>query len=75
MGWEFSVGSLGLDLALTPVQQNAEFFGSRYVPAAYREGAVSVEGTAGGRAITGKGFVELVGDDPRQIRSTPSPPG
>ena len=75
MGWEFSVGSLGLDLALTPVQQNAEFFGSRYVPAAYREGAVSVEGTRGGTAVTGKGFVELVGYDPRQTAPTLPPPG
>jgi predicted secreted hydrolase len=74
MGWEFSVGSLKLDLALIPTQQDAEFAGSRFVPAAYWEGAVSVEGTSAGTAVTGRGFVELVGYDPQQV--VPSlPPG
>jgi predicted secreted hydrolase len=75
MGWEFSVGSLALDLALIPVLRDAEFAGSRFVPAAYWEGAVSVEGTARGTAVSGEGFVELVGYDPRQIESTLPPPG
>jgi predicted secreted hydrolase len=74
MGWDFSVGSLELNLALMPAQQDAEFAGSRFVPAAYWEGAVSVEGTAGGTAVSGKGFVELVGYDPRQVEATLPPP-
>jgi len=74
MGWDFSVGSLEMDLALTPAQQDAEFAGSRFVPAAYWEGAVSVEGTAGGTPVSGKGFVELVGYDPRQLEPTLPPP-
>jgi predicted secreted hydrolase len=74
MGWELSVGTLAMDLALTPVQRDAEFAGSRFVPAAYWEGAVSVSGTSGGTAVTGKGFVELVGYDPRQtVPNLPTP--
>ena len=61
MGWDFSAGLLDLALTLTPVQQDAEFSGSRYAPADYWEGAVSVAGTLKGSPVTGKGFVELVG--------------
>jgi predicted secreted hydrolase len=75
MGWDFSVASLELDLALIPEQQDAEFAGSRFVPAAYWEGAVSVTGTSAGAAVSGRGFVELVGYDPRQTEPTLPPPG
>ncbi len=75
MGWELSVGTLAMDLALTPVQRDAEFAGSRFVSAAYWEGAVSVEGTRGGTAVTGRGFVEMVGYDPRQTAPILPPPG
>ena len=74
MGWDFSVASLELDLALISEQQDAEFAGSRFVPAAYWEGAVSVAGTAAGAAVSGRGFVELVGYDPRQtVPTLPTP--
>ena len=75
MGWDFTVGPLELDLALIPVRQDAEFAGSRFVSAAYWEGAVSVEGTRGGTAVTGRGFVEMVGYDPRQTAPILPPPG
>jgi predicted secreted hydrolase len=70
MGWELEVTSLALKLMLKPVQQQAEFGSSRYVPAAYWEGAVSVVGVKEGSAVTGKGFVELVGYDPGHASSS-----
>jgi predicted secreted hydrolase len=74
MGWELSIASLGLELTLSPAQNYAEFAGSRYVPAPYWEGAVSVRGVKGGAAITGKGFVELVGYGAIARGATPTPP-
>lgn len=61
MGWQLGVLPLSLVVAVTPVQQNAEFNASTYIPVPYWEGAVKVQGTRGGVAIAGKGFVEMVG--------------
>ena len=75
MGWKLAVAPLGLDVALTPVHQKSEFANSSYVPVAYWEGAVTVSGAKEGQSATGKGFVEMVGYDPRQtISGTPRPP-
>jgi len=67
MGWRLAVKSLDLILALTPVQQHAEFSGSKFVPPAYWEGAVVAEGIKGAQTVTGKGFLELVGYDTREF--------
>ena len=61
--WLLEITSLNLEVSLIPVQQNAEFGDSLYVPIAYWEGAVTVTGTKEGNQITGNGFVELVGYD------------
>lgn len=74
MGWELRIASLGLELTLSPAQNQAEFAGSRYVPAPYWEGAASVAGVKGGAAITGRGFVELVGYGPSAEGGTPTLP-
>lgn len=66
-GWTITIPALELSLELEPVLVNAEFAGSRYNPAAYWEGEVSVTGTRQGQAVGGRGFVELVGYDPSQI--------
>ena len=66
-GWRLEVSSLGLVADLAPVQQNAEFADSLYVPIAYWEGAVTVNGFKDGEIITGDGFVELVGYDRDQL--------
>ncbi|PKB81528.1 MAG: hypothetical protein BZY88_06315 [SAR202 cluster bacterium Io17-Chloro-G9] len=73
MGWSLGIDSLALSVELIPVQQDAEFGDSRYAPAAYWEGAVSVTGAKEGQAVSGVGFVEMVGYDPRQI-DPPLPP-
>ena len=61
--WQLEVSSLGLVANLTPVQKSAEFYDSLYVPIAYWEGAVTVNGFKDKEIITGDGFVELVGYD------------
>jgi predicted secreted hydrolase len=68
MGWELSIPSLGLELTLAPAQNDAEFAGSRFVPAPYWEGAVSIVGVKEGAAITGRGVVELVGYGPSAVK-------
>ena len=60
------VPSVPLRVTLTPVHEAAEFAVSKYIPVAYWEGAVSVEGDKNGGSITGRGFVELVGYAPKQ---------
>lgn len=71
MGWRLKIAPLGLLVTLTPVQENAEFASSGYVPWAYWEGAVSVTGQKNGLPVGGRGFVELVGYDPRQAHPEP----
>ena len=75
MGWRLAIGSLAMSVDLDPVQRDAEFGDSSYAPAAYWEGAVSVTGHKEGQAVSGVGFVELVGYDPRQMQSPLPSPG
>jgi len=56
-GWRLRVPSEGLDLTLTPRVRNQEM----NVTVRYWEGALTVEGTDGGRPITGRGYAELTG--------------
>ncbi|MCH7737645.1 MAG: hypothetical protein IH872_09640 [Chloroflexi bacterium] len=72
-GWTLTVPSLEIRLVLEPVLVDSEFAGSRYTPAAYWEGEVRAKGTRQGRGIGGRGFVELVGYDPRQLENIPAP--
>ena len=73
-GWTLTVPSLNLELELEPALLDSEFAGSRYTPAAYWEGEVRVTGTRQGRSISGRGFVELVGYDPRQLSGAAASP-
>ena len=72
-GWTLTIPSLDLSLALKPVLVDSEFAGSRYTPAAYWEGEVRATGTRQGQAVGGRGFVELVGYDPRQLSGYSAP--
>ncbi|PKB72078.1 MAG: hypothetical protein BZY87_02175 [SAR202 cluster bacterium Io17-Chloro-G6] len=67
VGWKLSVPSLDLGLTLTPDLQASEFQGSKFVPQAYWEGAVTISGTRNGQRVSGKGFAELVGYDTREF--------
>ena len=71
-GWRIEVAPLGLELELTPFVEQAEFT-SGFIRVSYWEGAVSVAGQRGGQSVTGWGFVELVGYDPKQLEATPTP--
>lgn len=56
-GWRLAAPSAGLDLAITPLLADQELAtGFRYW-----EGAVTAAGTAGGRPVRGRGYVELTG--------------
>ncbi len=69
IGWRIEIGTLDLELELEPLVDGAEFGSSEFVPAAYWEGGVTVSGTRDGQPVTGQGFVELVGYDPRQLEA------
>jgi predicted secreted hydrolase len=73
--WRVEVNSLDLALDLTPVLENSEFGSSKFTNAAYWEGEVTVSGTRNGDGVSGRGFVELVGYDPRQLEAPVSPQG
>ncbi|MHB1194403.1 MAG: lipocalin-like domain-containing protein [Longimicrobiales bacterium] len=56
-GWSITVPGAGLDLEVTPVLRDQELD----LAFRYWEGAVRVSGTAAGRALAGRGYVELTG--------------
>ncbi len=74
MGWNLRVDSLGLDLVLTPVIEEAEFVTSVFIPVIYWEGAVVATGSRDGAAVSGKGFVEMVGYVPSALVAPPAQP-
>ena len=55
--WRLAIPAAGLSLEITPRLADQELI----VGTRYWEGAVRVEGTAAGRPIAGRGYVELVG--------------
>ena len=55
--WRLSAPRLGLDLTVTPVLPDQELF----TTVRYWEGAVDVEGSNNGAALSGRGYVELAG--------------
>jgi predicted secreted hydrolase len=63
-GWRLSWAASDLTLDLTPRVANQELD----VGVRYWEGAVTVAGTRAGRAVTGLGYVELVGYGERRAR-------
>ncbi len=70
MDWRVEVESLALELDLTPYLRQAES-SSDILGVSYWEGAVAVSGQREGQPVTGWGFVELVGYDPREPLVTP----
>jgi predicted secreted hydrolase len=64
-GWRLAVPSEDLVLDLTPILSDQEL----NLSVRYWEGAVRVGGTLRGRAIGGKGYVELTGYTDQRARS------
>lgn len=74
MGWDLRIHSLGLDLALTPLIEESEFAISEIIPVVYWEGSVAATGSRNGAAVSGNGFVEMVGYVPSDLSALPTPP-
>ena len=74
MDWKLRIGSLELDVMLTPVIEEAEFAISSFIPVVYWEGAVAAAGTKAGASVSGRGFVEMVGYAPAALPTPPVQP-
>lgn len=61
MGWEMTIPSLDLKLFVTPAMRDHEILASASTGVDYWEGPVRVSGSMNGQAVSGKGYVELVG--------------
>ena len=59
--WKLTIPSQQLSLELTPRMAEQELSTTRSTQVTYWEGAIAVSGVAGGRAITGHGYMELTG--------------
>jgi len=64
-GWHMKIEKLKLDLRIIPSIKNQEMDVILTTPTSYWEGACDVKGKKGGKKITGKSYVELVGYDDR----------
>ena len=74
MNWNLNIESLGLELALTPTSEEAEFALTGFVPIIYWEGSVQAQGTRNGAPVAGQGFVEMVGYAPlAEVAPAPLP--
>ena len=62
-GWKLKVPKFDLNLEVTPVMQEQELDTRGTTMIVYWEGACEVRGTAGGKNIAGRAYVELVGYD------------
>ena len=61
--WKLEVPKFGLDLRVVPVIEDQEVDTRGTTMIVYWEGACRVNGEAGGKSISGKAYVELVGYD------------
>ena len=74
MGWTLRIDSLGLELALVPVIEESEYAISEIIPVVYWEGSVAATGNKDDAAVSGNGFVEMVGYVPSDLSALPTPP-
>jgi predicted secreted hydrolase len=61
LDWEVELPELDTSLKIVPLMDDQELFTVRSTGLAYWEGAVRIEGSWKGEAITGRGYVELTG--------------
>jgi predicted secreted hydrolase len=61
MKWRLGVPVLGVDVTVTPVLPDQELDTTKSTRVIYWEGAAIVAGTARGRPVTGRGYVEMTG--------------
>lgn len=60
-GWNVEIPSQNIKLEVRPLLEDQEFFAQRSTGIVYWEGAVTVKGLRKGRAVRGRGYVELTG--------------
>jgi predicted secreted hydrolase len=58
IGWRIEAPKVQLNLTIHPVLKNQELV---FTPLIYWEGAFDLVGTRAGKAITGRGYLELTG--------------
>lgn len=59
--WEIDLPESDIKLKVAPDFPDQELYNLRSISGSYWEGSVSIKGKAGGKPVTGKGYVELVG--------------
>lgn len=64
-GWRSAIPRQDLILWVTPVLADQELMTLKSTRVIYWEGLVTVKGTRAGQPVTGQGYVELTGYDPR----------
>ena len=69
VAWTVTSDLANLDIEVTALQEYAEF----EAQVSYWEGAINASGTHDGQPVSGRGFAELVGYDPRQQDETTNP--
>jgi predicted secreted hydrolase len=63
MGWRVELPSFGIRLTLQPLLRDQELITRGSTAVTYWEGAVDVDGSFGGVAVSGEGYVEMTGYD------------
>jgi predicted secreted hydrolase len=61
MKWKVTVPQEGIELAIAPAFPDQELITNRSTRVTYWEGTVQVSGTAGGKPVSGEGYVEMTG--------------
>jgi predicted secreted hydrolase len=61
MKWRIAAPTLGLDVIVTPAFPDQELDTARSTQVVYWEGAVRADGTASGRRVSARGYVEMTG--------------
>ena len=61
MKWRVTIPGEAIDLEITPAFRDQELITNRSTRVTYWEGAVSIGGTAGGKPVSGRGYVEMTG--------------
>jgi len=72
MGWRIELPTFGVRLTLQPLLREQELITGGSTGVTYWEGAVGVDGSFGGVAVRGEGYVEMTGYD-KAFRAAPSP--
>jgi predicted secreted hydrolase len=71
--WSLTVGSLSLDVTITPLLADQELSTAESTGVTYWEGACRVEGSRAGRPVGGRAYVEMTGYAGRDVPGFSAP--